>query len=365
MPPARSSTWPLKTTTGLLRDPLAPLALTMGEPAGIGPDITLAAWQSRQSRIIPPFFVVGSVELLRERAAHLKLSIPVEAITDIADVTTVFQRALPVHQIATLRGIQPGHPEPGTGTATICAIETAVALMQNGRVSAIVTNPIAKSVLYAAGFAHPGHTEFLADLAQRSLGHRVLPVMMIASEALKVVPLTIHLPLAKVPAAITASLLMDTVRITVAGLRQDFGIANPRIAVAGLNPHAGESGTIGDEEVCVIAPAIAALQLEGQAGGWSVTGPHSADTLFHAAARARYDAAIGMYHDQVLVPAKTLAFDTGVNVTLGLPFVRTSPDHGTAFDIAGKGLASPESLIAALKMADAMARNRRSAGGQA
>ena len=177
--------------------------------------------------------------------------------------------------------------------------------------------------------------------------------------------LTIHLPLAKVPAAITPALLMETVRITAAGLRLDFGIAHPRIAIAGLNPHAGESGTIGDEEVRVIAPAIAALQVEGKAGGWSVTGPHSADTLFHAAARARYDAAIGMYHDQVLVPAKTLAFDTGVNVTLGLPFVRTSPDHGTAFDIAGKGMASPESLIAALKMADAMARSRRSAGGQA
>jgi 4-hydroxythreonine-4-phosphate dehydrogenase len=365
MPPARFATQQPKTTAGLRHDPLAPLALTMGEPAGIGPDITLAAWQSRQSRNTPPFFVVGCAEVLRERAAHLKLSIPVETITDIADATAVFQRALPVHQIATLQGIQPGYPEPRSGTATICAIETAVALVHKREASAVVTNPIAKSVLYAAGFSHPGHTEFLAHLAQRRLGHRVLPVMMIASEALKVVPLTIHLPLAKVPAAITAPLLMETVRITVAGLRQDFGIANPRIAVAGLNPHAGEAGTLGDEEMRVITPAIAALQLEGQAGGWSVTGPHSADTLFHAAARARYDAAIGMYHDQVLVPAKTLAFDTGVNVTLGLPFVRTSPDHGTAFEIAGKGLASPESLIAALKMADAMARNRRSAGGQA
>jgi 4-hydroxythreonine-4-phosphate dehydrogenase len=365
MPPARSSTQPPKTTAGLRHGPLAPLALTMGEPAGIGPDITLAAWQTRQSRNTPPFFVVGCAELLRERAAHLKLSIPVEIIVDIAEASTVFQRALPVHQIATVRGIQPGRPEPRTGTATICAIETAVALVQKGKASAIVTNPIAKSVLYAAGFAHPGHTEYLAHLAQHQLGHGVLAVMMIASDALKVVPLTIHIPIAKVPAAITPSLLMQTVRITAAGLSQDFGIANPRIAIAGLNPHAGEAGTIGDEEVRIIIPAIAALQVDGKAGGWTVTGPHAADTLFHAAARTHYDAVIGMYHDQVLVPVKTLAFDTGVNVTLGLPFVRTSPDHGTAFDIAGKGLASPESLIAALKMADAMARNRRSAGGQA
>ena len=346
------------------REAVRPLALTMGEPAGIGPDVTLAAWQLRQSRNIPPFFVIGCPDVLRERAAHLGMSIPIEGITEIGDATAAFPRSLPVHQIATIPGIRPGLPEPRSAAATIAAIETAVTHVERGLAGAVVTNPIAKSVLYAAGFAHPGHTEFLAHLAQRRLGRLVLPVMMIASDVLKVVPLTIHLPLAQVSAAITPGLLSETIRITAAALRQDFGIAAPRIAVAGLNPHAGESGTIGDEEVRVITPVIAALQSEGKAGGWTVTGPHAADTLFHPAARARYDAVIGMYHDQVLVPAKTLAFDTGVNVTLGLPFVRTSPDHGTAFDIAGKGLASPESLIAALKMAHAMERSRRTADGR-
>jgi 4-hydroxythreonine-4-phosphate dehydrogenase len=364
MPPAVSPSPHADPPVDAVSGPDLPLALTMGEPAGIGPDITLAAWQLRTSRALQPFFVVGCPLLLRERAAQLGLQVPVETIAEPAAAIEVFQRALPVYAMTEFRGVQPGRPDPRTAAGTIGAIETAVALATTGAAAAVVTNPIAKSVLYAAGFAHPGHTEFLAELAQRRTGAKVVPVMLIASDLLKVVPLTIHLPLTKVAAAVTPALLMETVRVTAAGLQVDFGIARPRIAVAGLNPHAGESGTLGDEEVRIIAPAIAALQAEGRRHSWTITGPHSADTLFHPAARARYDVAIGMYHDQVLVPAKTLAFDTGVNVTLGLPFVRTSPDHGTAFDIAGKGLASPESLIAALKLAQIMARNRQSAGGR-
>jgi 4-hydroxythreonine-4-phosphate dehydrogenase len=221
-----------------------------------------------------------------------------------------------------------------------------------------VTNPIAKSVLYAAGFAHPGHTEFLAALGERHApGRRFHPVMMLAAPELRIVPLTVHIPLAEVPRAISRGLIFETVRTTWDALRRDFAIAQPRIAVTGLNPHAGEGGAIGAEERQVIAPAILELQSEGL----TVTGPHPADTLFHAAARRGYDAVIAMYHDQALIPVKTLAFDTAVNVTLGLPFVRTSPDHGTAFDIAGQGRASPESLIAALKLAHDIAARRAEA----
>lgn len=335
-----------------------PLALTLGEPAGIGPDITLAAWTRRHAPPLPVFVALGCPRVLRQRAAALGLAVPVEIVATPQAGATVFERALPVLAIADLPPVTPGQPVPATATATIAAIETAVELVARGDASAIVTNPIAKHVLHAGGFRHPGHTEFLAELAHRHWGHPVLPVMMIASEMLRVVPLTIHLPLRDVPAALTPSLLIDTVRVVDAGLRRDFGILRPRIAIAGLNPHAGENGSIGDEELRIIAPAIDSLKAEGIA----VSGPHSADTLFHAAARARYDVVVGMYHDQVLIPAKTLAFDTGVNVTLGLPFVRTSPDHGTAFDIAGKSLASAESLIEALKMADRMTRHRLAEG---
>ena len=334
---------------------MAPLAVTMGEPAGIGPDITLAAWRQRATLNLPPFVVLGCAGTLRARARQLVLDVDVASVGTLREGTALFARALPVLSIATLPAVQPGTPNPETAHATIAAIETAVDLVKQGEASAIVTNPIAKSVLYAAGFRHPGHTEFLAELAQRHWGTPVLPVMMIASDLLRVVPLTIHVPLAEVPGRLTAQLLIDTVRVTAAGLARDFGLHKPRIAVAGLNPHAGEGGTIGTEDQRIIVPAIAALQAEGLA----VTGPHPADTLFHPAARARYDVVIGMYHDQVLVPAKTLAFDTGVNVTLGLPFVRTSPDHGTAFDIAGTGRASPQSLIAALHMAQRMVEHRR------
>ena len=343
-----------------------PLALTIGEPAGIGPDITLAVWTERESLMLPPFVVLGCADLLSARARLLGLDIPISTVSSCAEAGAVFQRALPVLPVLAVyapspRDSLPGCPDPSTAALTIAAIEAAVDLVQRGEAAAVVTNPIAKSVLYAAGFPHPGHTEFLADLARAPGGRAPRAVMMIASEVLRVVPLTIHIPLAQVPAALSIDLIVETARITHAALRRDFGIATPRIVVAGLNPHAGEGGSMGDEEQRFVAPAIAILQ----AGGLAVTGPHPADTLFHPAARARYDAAIGMYHDQVLVPAKTLAFDTGVNVTLGLPFVRTSPDHGTAFDIAGTGKASPQSLIAALKMAARMAANRRAVAAPA
>jgi 4-hydroxythreonine-4-phosphate dehydrogenase len=251
---------------------------------------------------------------------------------------------------------RPGVPSPEQAAAVVAVIARAVDLVRGGLCSAMVTNPIHKKALMdGAGFAHPGHTEYLASLAGVP---RV--VMMLASERLRVVPATIHMALADVPAALDRALLSDTLRITDGALRQDFGIEAPRIAVAGLNPHAGEGGVMGREEIETIAPVIAALRQEGLA----VTGPHSADTLFHEAARRTYDAAVAMYHDQALIPIKTLDFDHGVNVTLGLPFVRTSPDHGTAFDIAGSGQANPASLVAALRLADSMARNRRAASAR-
>jgi 4-hydroxythreonine-4-phosphate dehydrogenase len=249
-----------------------------------------------------------------------------------------------------------GTPSRATAQATISAIDLSVSAVVNHQARAVITNPIAKSVLYQAGFAHPGHTEYLAHLAHRHFNDTPLPmpVMMLACTALKVVPLTIHVPLADVPGLLTSALLRETIKITRAALIADFAITEPRIAIAGLNPHAGESGTIGLEDRDIIAPVIIELARAGQA----ITGPHPADTLFHAAARTRYDAVICIYHDQALIPIKTLAFDEGVNVTLGLPFVRTSPDHGTAFDIAGHGVASPESLIQALLLADQMANTR-------
>lgn len=339
--------------------PLAPLALTMGDPAGIGPDITLAAWQQRGSRKLPVFAAYGDPAVFAQRAAQLGCAVLVRTIDAPGDAAAVFAAALPVVPVTPCFGVQAGQPQGRNGAATIAAIDDAVRAVQMGTASAVVTCPIAKSILYQAGFKHPGHTEYLAHLAEQAAGdgQSIMPVMMLASEALKVVPATIHIPLADVPEALTADLLRQTIMITLDALRTDFAIARPRVAVTGLNPHAGENGTIGREDADIIAPVIAALRALGHA----VTGPHSADTLFHAAARTNYDAVVAMYHDQALIPIKTLAFDSGVNVTLGLPFVRTSPDHGTAFDIAGTGKASPESLIQALLMAARMAAARASA----
>jgi 4-hydroxythreonine-4-phosphate dehydrogenase len=327
----------------------------MGDPAGIGIEIALKAWRDRNISAVPPFVLFADPDAIAPRAAALGLEIPIEIIDSLAHAGGTFAKALPVCPVRLASRAVPGRPDSANAGAVIRSIEAALEAVVDGEAGALVTNPIGKSVLYGAGFKHAGHTEFLAALAEaREPGRRYQPVMMLASDELKVVPLTVHIPLADVARSITRSAIQNTARILWLALRNDFGLDQPRIAVAGLNPHAGEDGTIGREEEEVIAPAIRELRAEGL----TITGPHSADTLFHAEARARYDAVLAMYHDQALIPLKTLAFDRGVNVTLGLPFVRTSPDHGTAFDIAGSGTARPDSLIASLKLADALASRR-------
>jgi len=326
-----------------------PLALTLGDPAGIGPDITLLAWTARAQEAIPPFVLVGDAAVLAERARALGLSVPIGEISEPGAALGLFPRALPVLPVASPGPVVAGRPDQRAAHAVTQSIERAVALARHGAASAVVTNPIAKAVLYAAGFPFPGHTEYLAALASAE-GRPLHAVMMLASPTLKVVPVTIHVPLKDVPPLLTEDLILATIEITARDLGRYFGLERPRLAVSGLNPHAGEDGGLGREEIDIIAPAIAAAR----AKGLNVTGPHPADTLFHGGARATYDAAICMYHDQALVPFKTLAFEEGVNVTLGLPFIRTSPDHGTAFGIAGTGQASPRSLIEALRLAAAM-----------
>lgn len=331
------------------------LAVTAGEPAGIGPDITLAAWARRDELGLPAFAVFGDPGTLRARARALAIEAPVIEIATLADARGVFARGIPTVKVPQAVETIAGQPDAANGSAVIAMIEAATAAVARGEARALVTNPIAKSVLYRAGFTHPGHTEFLAELAGRHHpGRSWSSVMMLAADELRVVPLTIHVALASVPRAITRALIEGTARILEASLRFDFGIERPRIAVAGLNPHAGEDGSMGSEDRDVIRPAVDALARSGMA----IVGPLPGDTMFHAAARAHYDAAICMYHDQALIPLKTLAFDRGVNVTLGLPFVRTSPDHGTAFDIAGSGKARADSLIEALLLAQRMAAAR-------
>jgi 4-hydroxythreonine-4-phosphate dehydrogenase len=324
--------------------PLPPLAMTMGEPAGIGPELALRAWL-RRAEIGAPFFALADPDALAALARRLGLEVPIAPV-EPAQAADLFERALPVVPLRARADAVPGRPDAAFAAATIESIERAVGCVRAGAARAVVTNPIAKHVLYAAGFAFPGHTEFLGELA-KAWGGAAQPVMMLWSRALSVVPVTIHIPLAAVPAALTRALIVSTARIVAADLASRFGVARPRLAFAGLNPHAGEGGALGREEIETIIPAIAQLRAEGL----EVSGPHPADTMFHAAARARYDVALAMYHDQGLIPIKTLAFDTGVNVTLGLPFLRTSPDHGTAFDIAGRGLAEPSSLIEAARLA--------------
>jgi 4-hydroxythreonine-4-phosphate dehydrogenase len=334
-----------------------PLALTQGDPAGIGPDVTLAAWLRRRELGLPPFLFVGDPEVLGVRARQLGLDVPLRA-ADASNACAVFAAALPVLAVPAGVDVVAGEPHVATARGTIAAIEIGVSLSIKGDVLGVVTNPIAKSVLYEAGFGFPGHTEFLADLASRATGKPVVPVMMLAGPKLRAIPVTIHIPLKEVPKALTTELIVATCRIASADLRARFGIEQPRLAVAGLNPHAGESGAMGTEDMDIIAPAIQVLRAEGI----DAFGPLPADTMFHDDARKRYDVAVCMYHDQALIPAKALGFDDSVNVTLGLPFVRTSPDHGTAFGIAGKGIAKEQSLVASLKLAAEISRitgNRR------
>ncbi len=330
-----------------------PLALSQGDPAGIGPDIALQAWLRRDELNLPPFLYIGDPAVLKIRARQLELDVTIVE-TDAKDAGSLFANALPVLAIPTGVDVLAGKPHVANARGTIAAIETAVSLCLAGQVRAVVTNPIAKSVLYEAGFAFPGHTEFLADLASRATGTSVMPVMMLAGPKLKAVPVTIHIPLKDVPGALTESLIVETCRIVAKDLADRFGLTAPRLAVAGLNPHAGENGAIGHEDDDIIHPAIRSLRDEGI----DAFGPLPADTMFHDDARTRYDVAICMYHDQALIPAKALGFDDSVNVTLGLPFIRTSPDHGTAFGLAGSGFAKETSLVAALQMADRMAHAR-------
>jgi 4-hydroxythreonine-4-phosphate dehydrogenase len=327
-----------------------PLVLTLVEPAGIGPDLALSIWQRRAELDIPPFYMVADAHFLARRARTLGLDVPIASVAPAAAAAS-FRTALPVVPLDAQVSAEPGRPDRSSAPAAVASIRRAVADVMAGAASAVVTNPIAKNVLYSWGFAEPGHTEFLAKLVQEATGKVLHPVMMLWSPELAVVPVTIHLPLREIFAQLSTELIVDTGRIVARDLEQRFGLRHPRLTVTGLNPHAGEAGTLGEEDETIVAPAVARLA----ADGIDVRGPLPADSLFHERARATYDAALCMYHDQALIPIKTLAFDHAVNVTLGLPFVRTSPDHGTAFDIAGTGSADPASLIAALRLARRLA----------
>jgi len=330
-----------------------PLALSQGDPSGIGPELTLKAWfETHESPEAPPFFVVADPDHLAAAARQLDLKVPLK-IVGADEAAHIFPSALPV--TALNHGVhgRPGLPDPRDAAGAIASIDACVRMIRDGTAAAAVTNPVSKRRFSEANLCHPGHTEYLAELAQRYFGTSARPVMLIWSPELAVVPATIHVPLARVPEFVTPALLIETAMIVARDIAARFGIKNPRLAFTGLNPHAGEDGAMGREEIEVIALALAELK----AAGVVVSGPHAADSVFQPSARKNYDAIIAMYHDQALIPIKTIAFDHAVNVTLGLPFIRTSPDHGTAYDIAGKGIADPSSLIAALHLAARLARN--------
>jgi 4-hydroxythreonine-4-phosphate dehydrogenase len=329
-----------------------PLALTLGEPAGIGPDITFAAWRRRAELGLRPFYLLADPAFIARRVERTAPATPL-AVVEPAAAAAAFATALPVVDIAVPVSAEPGRPDQSSAPAALAAIRRAVADVLAGAAAALVTNPVAKNVLYRSGFPEPGHTEYLGKLAEEASGVATRPVMMLWSPELAVVPVTIHLALKDVTARLNEPLVVETGRIVARDLRERFGMARPRLAIAGLNPHAGENGALGDEDMTVVRPAVERLQAEGI----DARGPLAADSLFHPAARASYDVALAMYHDQALIPIKTLAFNHAVNVTLGLPFVRTSPDHGTAFDIAGTGRADPTSLIAALQLAARLSSN--------
>lgn len=328
---------------------MKPLALTMGDPAGIGGELTLRAWLAEHNGG-PCFAALDDPGRLRDLARVLRLEVPIAEIADLGAAASTFPDALPVLPVRLPAPSAPGRPNVANAPAVIGSIEQATRLAQSGAAGGVVTNPISKATLYGAGFRFPGHTEFLAALT----GVAGREVMMLASPLLRVVPVTVHVSLRRALELLSTDAIVAAARTTHAALHRDFGIPRPRLAIAGLNPHAGEGGALGQEEAATIEPAIAALR----ADGLDVSGPWPPDTMFTEAARARYDAAICMYHDQALIPLKTLDMRQGVNVTLGLPIVRTSPDHGTAFDIAGQGVADPASLIAALRLAAELAGRR-------
>jgi 4-hydroxythreonine-4-phosphate dehydrogenase len=326
----------------------APLAVALGDPAGIGPEIIAAAWQRRHEDGLPRFFAVGSPEAIAR-----VWSGPVRAVADPAAAAAAFDDALPVIRVDG-GAVVPGRPSLEGAHGAFDSLELAVGLARSGAASGLVTGPVSKAQLYAVGFVHPGQTEFIAERCGVS---RDMVAMMLAGPSLRTVPVTTHVAFREVPGLLTVETIVARGRATIRGLRRLFGIERPRLAVAGLNPHAGESGALGREEIEIVAPAIEKLRDEEA----EITGPHPADTMFHERARRTYDAALCLYHDQALVPLKTLHFDEGVNITLGLPIVRTAPDHGTAFDIAGRGIADPGAMIAALRMAASCAE-RMAAG---
>lgn len=325
---------------------IAPLAVALGDPSGIGPEVTAKAWVARDTQRVTPFFAVGDA-----RSIEAVWRGPVVRISDPAHAAEVFPTALPVIQIEDAGPICPGNPNQEGARCALASLEMAVGLARSGAAGGLVTGPVSKIQLYEIGFTHPGQTEFVAERCGIASANAV---MMLAGPSLRVVPVTTHLPLSEVAERLTVDLLVFKGRATAKGLTRNFGVENPRLAFAGFNPHAGESGALGREEIDIIAPAIEQLRAEGI----DAFGPMASDAMFHARARATYDAALCCYHDQALIPLKTLHFDDGVNITLGLPIVRTSPDHGTAFDIAGKGMAEPGAMIAALRMAASAAHWR-------
>jgi 4-hydroxythreonine-4-phosphate dehydrogenase len=331
---------------------MKPIGLTMGDPAGIGGELTLRAWlaRNRPDAAAAPFIAFDDPERLAAVARQMRYKVPLREIACPAEATSVFPNALPIMPLRLGAAPRPGCPDAANAPAVVASIEAVTQLAMAGEIGAVVTNPINKAALYGAGFAYPGHTELLAALTGTS-GRQV---MMLVSPLLRVVPVTVHASLRESIAMLSSPLITASARTTADALRRDFGVARPRMAVAGLNPHAGESGALGDEEIRIIRPAIESLRAVGE----DVFGPWSPDTMFTPSARSRYDVAICMYHDQGLIPLKTLDIDQGVNVTLGLPIVRTSPDHGTAYEIAGQGVANPSSLIAALRLAAELAARR-------
>ncbi|MGD9663818.1 MAG: 4-hydroxythreonine-4-phosphate dehydrogenase PdxA [Novosphingobium sp.] len=331
-----------------------PLAISLGDPAGVGPELIATAWTMRDTNGLPPFMVIGGARILAEAAAQRGIAVPVRAIADVAEAAGVFATALPVLELDaddTDVAYCPGKPDPAGARLALNSLRTATNLVVEGLASGVVTGPVSKARLAEEGFTHPGQTEFVA--AQCGVASHDA-VMLLAGPQLKAVPLTVHCALADVPGLLSQDLICNRTRIVAHAMVQDFGIAHPRLAICALNPHAGEEGRMGSEEQAIIAPAIAALQAEGI----DATGPHAADSLFSPHARPHYDVALAMYHDQALIPLKALDFDAGVNMTLGLPIVRTSPDHGTAFAIAGQGTANPGAMVAAIRMAGAAAARR-------
>ncbi len=328
--------------------------MSCGDPGGIGIELACASWLRRNEETLAPFYLLADPRLVAARARSIGLEVAIVE-SEPADASRLFASALPVSPLANRLTDQPGRSLPENAAGIVESIDRAVADCHAGKAAAIVTLPIAKIALHEAGFAFPGHTEYLAHLARQLASGPATPVMMLAGPLLRTVPVTVHVPLADVAGLLTQELICETARIVGNDLRRRFGIARPRLAIAGLNPHAGEQGAFGSEEATILQPAIERLRAEG----FDLLGPLPADTMFHAEARERYDVALCMYHDQALIPVKTLDFAHTVNVTLGLPFIRTSPDHGTAFDLAGTGKANPSSLIAALQLATRIAAAER------